>query len=302
VSREPKEIGVVSGLSQTQTLLREAAAELAAAGVPSPLADARQLMAHLLGVAPGQLILVDAVEAGQVDDFSRLVARRASRVPLQHLTGTAHFRHVEVEVGPGVFVPRPETEVMTGWAVDRLRELVSAGRRPLMVELCAGSGVISKAVAAEVPGADIRALEVSEEATAYAERNLAGGAVELHTLDMAQAPVEWDDTVDLIIANPPYIPLEAYESVTPEVRDHDPMLALFSGPDGLDAMRVLAEVAARLLVDDGRVCAEHAEVQEHSAPEVFVRQGSFASVRDHRDLTGRPRFVTATRVPRGAER
>jgi release factor glutamine methyltransferase len=152
----------------------------------------------------------------------------------------------------------------------------------------------------EVPGISVDAVEVSEEAARWAERNLSGTGVRLHVQDMAGALPELDGRVDLVIANPPYIPLEAYESVTPEVRDHDPLVALFSGDDGLDAMRVVTEVAARLLTDGGLVCAEHAEVQVDSAPRVFTADGRFSSVRDHRDLSGRPRFVTAVRRARAA--
>lgn len=289
-------------MSTPRELLATAGATLTAAGVDSPQADARLLLAHALRTEPARLLLVDAVSDDAAEAFGALVARRAERIPLQHLTGTAWFRHVELQVGPGVFVPRPETEVMTGWAVDRLTEMTTRGSTPVVVELCAGSGAIAKSLAYEVPGLDLRALEISEDATAWAERNLAGTGVELLTLDLNDAPAAWDGTVDLVIANPPYIPLEAYESVTPEVRDHDPMVALFSGDDGLDAMRDLARVASRLLKDGGFVCAEHAEVQEASAPEVFVRQGDFTVVRDHRDLSSRPRFVTATRVARGADR
>lgn len=286
-------------MSTPRELLVSAAATLSAAGIDSPQTDARLLLAHVLRTEPSRLLLVDSVADETAETFDSLVARRAERVPLQHLTGTSWFRHVELQVGPGVFVPRPETEVMTGWAVDRLIEMTLRGQTPVVVELCAGSGAIAKSLAFEVPGLDLRALEISEEAARWAERNLVGTGVDLLTLDLNDAPSAWDGTVDLVIANPPYIPFEAYESVTPEARDHDPMVALFSGDDGLDAMRDLARVAARLLKDDGLVCAEHAEVQVESAQEVFVRQGDFTAVRDHRDLSARPRFVTATRVARG---
>jgi len=264
------------------------------------MGDARRLLAYVLGVEPSRLLLVDSVAEEQLARFEGLVGRRAERIPLQHLTGRAYFRHEEIEVGPGVFVPRPETEVMTGWAIERLRELVTAGRRPLVVELCAGSGAISRALVHEVPGLRVHAVEVSEDAAQWAERNLSGTGVQLHVGDMAAALPELDTQVDLVIANPPYIPLDAYLSVTPEVRDHDPAVALFSGDDGLDAIRVVADVSARLLRDGGLVCTEHAEAQEQSAPAVFTAAALFSSVRDHRDLTGRPRFVTAVRRARAA--
>ena len=281
-------------------MLATAAGRLTEAGVDHPMGDARQLLAHVLDVEPSRLLLVDTVPDEQQARFEELVSRRAERIPLQHLTGRAYFRHEEIQVGPGVFVPRPETEVMTGWAIDRLRSLVAGGREALVVELCAGSGAISRAVASEIAGLTVHAVEVSEDAAQWAARNLAGTGVELHVADMATALPELDGQVDLVIANPPYIPLDAYLSVTPEVRDHDPAVALFSGDDGLDAMRVVAEVGARLLRNGGLVCAEHAEVQEQSAPAVFTAAAAFSSVRDHHDLTGRPRFVTAVRRPRAA--
>lgn len=266
----------------------------------SPESDARLLLAHVLGVSPNRLPLIDPITAAQLAPFTRLVERRTSGVPLQHLTGEAFFRHVRVEVGPGVFVPRPETEVMTGWAVEQLRARHVPGCRALVIELCAGSGVISRALADEVDDLEVHAVEVSEAAAEWAGRNLAGIGVELHVQDMADALPELDGTVDLVIVNPPYIPLDAYFSVPPEVRDHDPAVALFSGADGLDAIRMVAQVAARLLKPAGLVCSEHADVQGESAPAVFARSGHFLEVRDHVDLAGRSRFVSAVRRARSA--
>ena len=187
---------------------------------------------------------------------------------------------------------------MTGWAVEALRPMITLLHRPLVVELCAGSGVIAKAISGELTRVDLHAVEVSEEAAAYARRNLAETLVELHVGDMATALPELDGTVDLVIANPPYIPLDAYESVATEARDHDPAVALFSGADGLDAIRVVVAVATRLLRPAGLLCYEHADLQGESAPAVAVASGAFTGVRDHRDLAGRPRFVTAVRRPR----
>jgi release factor glutamine methyltransferase len=162
-----------------------------------------------------------------------------------------------------------------------------------VVDLCTGSGVIAKAIADEVPTARVHAVELDPAAHAWAERNLAGTGVELRQGDMATAFPELDGQVDVITCNPPYIPLEAWESVAPEAREHDPDLALFSGDDGLDAMRVLEAVAARLLRPGGVVGAEHADAQGESAPAVFSTAGRWREVRDHCDLAGRPRFLTA---------
>ena len=257
-----------------------------------PAHEARILLAHVLGVEPGRLLLAPAPDAESRDTLDALVGRRVAGEPLQHLTGRAWFRTVELEVGPGVFIPRPETEVMTGWALERLAE---AGERPVVVELCAGSGAITKALATEHPDAEYHCVELSPEAHAYLVRNLAGLDVDIRLGDMADAFTDLHGSVDLVVANPPYVPLDHWGDVPAEVRDFDPAMALVSGPDGLDAMRVVAEVASRLLRPGSWVGAEHAEVQEHSAPEVFLRQGSFTQVTDRRDLTDRPRFVTARR-------
>lgn len=276
-------------------LMEGATARLTTAGVPSPAHDARALLAHVLQRRPVLVSRTDPVSPDQAAEFETLLARRSARVPLQHLTGEAPFRYLTLAVGPGAFVPRPETEVMTGWAVDRLRERPTDDPPAVVVDLCTGSGAIAKAVATEVPGSRVFAVEVSAEAHAWAERNLADTDVTLLLGDMADALPELDGTVDLVICNPPYVPLEAYDSVVAEARDHDPTVALFSGDDGLDAIRVLTATAARLLRPGGLLTFEHAEVQVDAAPSVVVASGAYRTVRDHVDLTGRPRFVTAVR-------
>lgn len=263
------------------------------AGERIPAGEARILLAHVLGVSLGRLLLAPDPSAVQSARFAELVAARRSGTPVQYLTGRAPFRTVEVAVGRGVFIPRPETEVMTGWAIARLRGMPV--ERPRVVELCAGSGAISLALATELPGLEQYAVELSDVALSYAERNLAGTGVDLRQGDMAAAFADLDGTVDLVIANPPYIPLDVFASIPAEVRDHEPTLALFSGEDGLDAIRVVADVAARLLRPGGWVTTEHADAQGEDAPRVFVDHGGFDTVRDHVDLNERPRFVTARR-------
>lgn len=264
-------------------------ARLSEAGVDSPDSDVTLLLCHVLGTSPGNLVLVEDLTPEDVAEMDRLLDRRSTRVPLQHLTGRAWFRFVDLEVGPGVFVPRPETELLAGWAVEVCAEIEA----PVVVDLCTGSGAIAKAVAHEVPAARVHAVELDPDAHRWAERNLAGTGVDLRQGDMATAFDDLDGQVDVVVCNPPYIPLEAWESVALEARDHDPHLALFSGQDGLDAMRVLERRAAALLRPGGVVGAEHADVQGESAPGVFVASGRWSDVRDHRDLAGRARFVTA---------
>lgn len=262
----------------------------------SPDHDALTLLAHVTGRSRSSLVLDAPLPAEQASAFEHLVRRRATREPLQHLTGTAGFRYADVAVGPGVFVPRPETEVLAGWAVHQAQRVEQEqGRAPVVVDLCTGSGAIALSLATEVPAAQVHAVELDEGALRWAERNLAGTGVDLRPGDMAAAFTDLDGTVDVVVANPPYIPLEAFESVTPEVRDHDPAPALWSGEDGLDAIRVVERVAARLLRPAGVVGVEHAEVQGESAPALFAASGRWSEVRDNPDLAGRARFVTACR-------
>lgn len=296
-----------------RALRRDAAARLRDAGVASPDHDADALLAHVLGTTRAGLVLAPDVTADQAAAFEELVVRRAAREPLQHLTGVAHFRHVKLAVGPGVFVPRPETELLAGWAIDAASRFVITpedGRvgawspadstwRPVVVDLCTGSGAIAKAVADEVPAARVHAVELSEDAHAWAQRNLAATGVDLRQGDAFTAFDDLLGQVDVLVCNPPYVPLEAWESVATEARDHDPAMALFSGADGLDAIRALEARGAALLKEGGVIGVEHADVQGESAPAVFAGTGRWQEVRDHRDLAGRPRFLTARRAPVG---
>ena len=271
-------------------VLAAAARRLADAGVPSPEVDAELLLAHVMGVERPLLRVGPGPSAGQVATYDELVRRRAAREPLQHLTGVAYFRHVELTVGPGVFVPRPETESLAGWAIDAAKEVAGV---PVVVDLCTGSGAVAAALADELPVAEIHAVELDDGALADARRTLDGTGVDLRAGDVDGAFADLDGQVDVVVANPPYIPLSAYESVAAEARDHDPALALWSGDDGLDAIRVIERVAHRLLRAGGVVGVEHADVQGESAPGVFVSAGRWADVRDNADLAGRPRYVTA---------
>lgn len=272
--------------------LADAVARLRGAGIASPEHDAAELLAHVHGLERRDLFRIDTVGGELAERFDSLIERRRAREPLQHLTGVAFFRHVELAVGPGVFVPRPETELLAGWAIEHALA-VGAGRAPVVVDLCTGSGAIARAVVDEVPEAAVHAVELDEAAHGWAERNLAGTGVDLRQGDMARAFDDLVGTVDVVVCNPPYIPLEAWESVAVEARDHDPHLALFSGDDGLDAIRVLALRAARLLRPGGVVGTEHADAQGESAPAAFASTGRWVEIVDHLDLTGRPRFTTA---------
>ena len=272
-----------------RAVLAAATRRLAEAGVPSPEYDAAELLAHVLGTTRGRLYAVEEVPPDRLAELELLVDRRSGREPLQHLTGVAHFRHVVLAVGPGVFVPRPETELLAGWAI----EMASGTDGVVVLDLGTGSGAIAAAVADEVPTARVHALELDELAHGWAERNLAGTGVELRQGDLATGFEDLAGSVDVVVSNPPYIPHEAWESVAPEARDHDPELALWSGGDGLDTIRTLGERAATLLRPGGVIGVEHSDLQGETAPAVFVAAGRWTEVKDHRDLAGRPRFLTA---------
>jgi len=273
--------------------LADAAQQLAYQGVPSPGNDAEELAAHLLDTTRTELWrhLDEPAPVGLAD----LVRRRAARVPLQHITGRAHFRHLSVLVGPGVFVPRPETEVVVQHALDRVA--TSPRPNPVVVDLCSGSGVIAASIAAEAPGAVVHAVEADQGALPWLRRNLADTGVQIHGCDLDDALPGVVGGVDIVVANPPYIP-EAAVPRDPEVARHDPAMALYSGPDGLDHIRRIETLAARLLRAGGWVVVEHADEQGTSAPAVFAASTSWVEVSDHPDLTGRPRVVVARRAER----
>ncbi len=268
----------------------EVALRLASSGSPSPGPEARRLVAHVLGVDVSRLIAAPQPTPGQRSEIDRLAERRAAGEPLQHLTGVAYFRHEELAVGPGVFIPRPETEEMVGWALRALAARPVGSRR--VVELCAGSGAIAAALSTELGGVELHAVELSPEAHAYLEHNLAGRGVRVERGDMADAFPDLDGAVDLVIVNPPYIPTGHLPFLPSDVVDHEPGLALFSGADGLDAIRVVAAVASRLLRPGGLLATEHDESHQ---PEVaaLLEAAGFDEVKGHPDLTGRPRFVSA---------
>lgn len=278
-------------MNELRAAVEAAAQRLAEAGVASPRHDAEELAAYVLGGGRGDLIRHTEIDQAR---YGELIARRVQRVPLQHLTGAAHFRYCTLAVGPGVFIPRPETEVMAGQVIDWCR---ARGCPVRVVDLCTGSGVIALAIATEVPGAQVHAVELDPGAHAWAERNLTGTGVDLRLGDAATAFGELDGLVDIVVANPPYIPMEAWESVAVEARDHDPESALWGGGrDGLDLVRTVERTAARLLRPGGRVAVEHADAQGMSAPAVFAATGAWREIADHRDLAGRDRYVTAIRV------
>jgi release factor glutamine methyltransferase len=293
--------------------LARAAAELAAAGVASPRTDAELLAAHVLGLPRGRLPLVEALTAEQAHRLRELVAQRSKRVPLQHLVGSVVFRHVELEIGPGVFVPRPETELLAGWGIAAARE---RGPGAVVVDLCSGSGAIALAVANEVREVRAYAVERSPAAVGWLRRNAAARVaagdppVAVVAGDATDPAVlaELDGGVDVVLCNPPYVPAarsgaagRPAEGVPVEVAEHEPPDAVFGGPDGLAVIRPVIGRAAALLRAGGAVGIEHDDAHAAAVRELFAADGRFDWINDHLDLAGRPRFCTAVRrAGRGA--
>ena len=304
--------------------VRDAVAALSDAGIDSAQADAVALAACALKTTTSEVHKLMIMGARAPEGFADLVAERARRVPLQHLTGRAGFRQLELSVGPGVFVPRFETEFVAGLAISHLREhsqgtqpgvdprvvhsdiagfggvkpISTDGSRSVVVDLCAGSGAIALAIKDEVPEAEVHGVELSELAHAWALRNRddLGLDVDLRLGDARLAFPDLEAGVDVVVSNPPYIPVGAIPN-DPEVRDHDPEVALYGG--SADGLRIPLEVAARaavLLRSGGLLVMEHADVQGGSLPTALGTTGLWQDIQDHEDLNGRPRAVTALRA------
>src|SRR5882757_2053898 len=249
----------------------EAERILGAAGIESTRVDAELIAAHVLGVERGRLPMVPLVDPPVVEAIGHLVAQRAKHVPLQHLTGWAAMGEITVGVGPGVFVPRPETELLLEWGLARIRDV----ERPVVVDLCTGTGALALAVANARPGATVIRLYAGDvtDPTLFADL---------------------DGSVHLVLCNPPYVPENT--PVPPEVAEFDPAVAVFGGPDGLSVIRPVVALAARLLTVSGAVAIEHDDTHQDSVPALLTARRVLTEVTDHNDLTGRPRFTTAIRA------
>lgn len=321
------------GRTTVRDVLVDAERRLAAAGVPSPTVDSASIVAHVLGVPRGHLFLQDHLDDEAKLRIEQMVSRRLTRVPLQYLLGTTGFRRLDLSVGPGVFIPRPETELVVEAGVRELR----ASEHRIAVDLCSGSGAIALSVATEVPGAEVYAVELADEAVEWTRRNAKdlaeaiaaqGSSVQVLQHDAATVADPGGPLaglvgrVDVVLSNPPYIP-DAMVPRDPEVRDYEPRQALFGGVDGLDLIRGIAQTALLLLRPSGLLVIEHADVQgvdagaagvprllgshrvgEDLAGTVGMASGDrcWRSIDDRIDLNGRPRFTMARRAgaPEGA--
>ena len=291
-------------------LIREGATVLADAGVGSPEPDSATLLAFVLGAERSDILPFTEVQPEVARKFNELITRRATREPLQHITGVAHFRYLTLHVGPGVFVPRPETELLGDAAISYLKN--RGATQNIVVELCAGSGALALAIATEVPGTEVHAVELSPEAHVWLTRNIAahvdhlksaGSSVTAYLGDAGDTAIlEFlNGRVDAVVTNPPYIPQDMIPR-DPEARDHDPSLALFGGHDGLDVARRVARVASALLKPGGFVGMEHADVQGESVPAMFAEEeAAWIELVDNKDYNQLPRFTTGIRAKGGVQ-
>ncbi|MEY3846461.1 MAG: hypothetical protein RJA66_728 [Actinomycetota bacterium] len=281
-------------------LVRHAAERFESAGIDSALADAELLAGHILGLSRGgvqaQILLGAELTEVQAEALSNLYGRRFSREPLQHITGIAYFRQLELGVGRGVFIPRPETEFVAQLAIDAVAAATRSGvQNPVAVDLGTGSGAIALAMATEIPAAKVFAVEKSTEAFPFTRANFEKyaeqGDATLIQGDLADAFQSLNGTVHVVASNPPYIPL-AMIPRDEEVRLHDPDLALYGGEDGMSVIHRVSATAKRLLVDGGVLIIEHADSQSAQVCQLLLADG-WREVKAHRDLTDRDRVVTA---------
>ena len=307
-------------MTTIREILVDSERRLNRAGIDSAAVDSAELLAFVLGVNRNRLLLQDPIDEDDRVSFERLMAKRLNRVPLQHILGTAPFRHIEVRVGPGVFIPRPESELVTEAAIRHLRTCES----PRAFDLCSGSGAIAISLATEVPGANVTAVELSVDALPWLTDNVRNIPVEVPVKVLAADATDTSHpqfrasagTCDVVTCNPPYIPRDAVPR-DPEVRDHEPAMALYGGPDGLDVIRGIVITAGMLLKSGGLLVIEHADVQGPESPgggvvEVVrqarvpegmaefitgaVGSGLFVNVEDRQDYNQCPRFTLARRV------
>lgn len=280
----------VTGAIRLRTAIDDATGQLASAGVDSARVDAELLAAHALGVPRSKLIVLADIGDEALADFRDLVDKRAKRIPLQHLTETAAFGPLLLHVGPGVFIPRPETESLLEWAMAQ-----PLSGDAVIVDLCTGSGALALALAAHRPSARVIGVDDSAQALRYAARNAQGTHVELVEADVTATDLlaELAGTVDLVVANPPYIPDGAV--LEPEVAEHDPHHALFGGPDGMDVVASVVRHASRLLRPGGLFAVEHDDTTSELTVALVEGDELFVDVTARRDLAGRPRYVTARR-------
>ena len=284
-------------MSDIKPLLRSAKERLAAADIQE--VDAEHLLAYVLGISRMDLHNAVKLEGtlkalgdfGVIEDtFAKLISRRAGHEPLQYLTGIAYFRHLEIEVGPGVLVPRPESELLVDAVLTHIKNLEIDGEISV-IDLGAGSGALALAIATEAPRSRVIAVEKSVEAIAWLKKNVAKISENVRVVEGDVADVLPGVKCDIVIANPPYIPDK--QALPRDVAEHEPRIALFGGATGLELPKLFIEAAARLLKRGGVLAIEHTEEQGAAIDALLSRE--FIDIALHQDLTGRPRWTSAVR-------
>lgn len=291
--------------TDVRTLLAELAARLTAAGSDSGAAEAATILAHAADLTRSRLAAATAVDDAHAEAARAFAARRAETgEPLQYVLGTAVSGNLDLEVGPGVFIPRPETELLVEWVLGRLPPAaVPGGASPVVIDLCAGSGTIALELAHARPDAEVHAVELDPDAASWLRRNAgarrAAGdrGISVHVADATDPALltELDGRAAAVVSNPPYIPAAAEAALPGEITRFEPALALYGGPSGNEVIAGIVPVAARLLAPGGVLACEHDDTTGEQVAELFAGHGGFRDVRRHRDLAGRPRFVTAVR-------
>ena len=277
-------------------VLSEASSKLKVAGVTSATVDAELLACFCLAISRSELQLLVATKSEfpvqHLVQFQEILARRVSREPLQHITGTAPFRHLELKVGPGVFTPRPETEQVVGYAMEKIQKFPN----PLIVDLCSGSGAIAISLATEISPSKVFAVELSKDAFGYLLQNAASHGLpeeNLRNEDLQTSLKELDGLVDLVISNPPYIPNDAIP-VDLEVQLHEPSMSLYGGVDGLDVIRQISIRAKNLLKSGGLLVLEHADSQSSAIAKLLLAEG-WLEIEARADLADKERMISAVK-------
>ena len=286
-------------MSDIKPLLRSAKEKLAAAEISE--VDAEHLLAYVLGISRMDLHnsvkLDEALKAlgdfGVIEDtFAKLISRRAAHEPLQYLTGIAYFRHLEIEVGPGVLVPRPESELLVEAVLTHIKNLEEKVTGEIsVIDLGAGSGALSLAIATEAPRSRVIAVEKSADAIVWLKKNVARISENVRVVEGDVADVLPGVKCDAVIANPPYVPDN--QSLPRDVAEHEPHIALFGGATGLELPKRFIDAAARLLKSGGVLAIEHTEEQGSAIDALLSKD--FIDIAVHQDLTGRPRWSSAVR-------
>lgn len=292
------------------TVLAAAGELLRGAGIPDPTTDVALLLAHAWGLDSSGLsrkrLFAEQVPGSVISDFAQLIERRSTRVPLQHLTGRAAFRHLDLEVGPGVFIPRPETELLVTEVLDELaRQATNNSNQdaiPFVIDLCSGSGAISLSLAYEHPQVRVLGVEKEPAALDWSGRNLSrvdvgSSEVEFVSGDatsFADTHPELLARANVVVTNPPYVPDSAIPR-DPEVRDHDPAAALYGGATGLEIPALIIDQAQKLLWPGGFFIMEHSEEQGPSVRRLIAGTECLKEPATFPDYTGRDRYTVARR-------